>query len=303
MKKIIFVLAIIATTYSLQAQQIGSFSQAVENHYLINPAAAGATDAMPLFLGYRRMWTGIDAAPSTQFITYNMSLPSNMGMGVKLYNFSTGPISKTGLSATYSYALDLGNDMKLSFGLSASLYQFYLDKTKLTLENTNDNTINYSSEKLIVPDANFGVYFHGKNYFVGLSSFQLFNRSVSLMNEQLDNAQTRHYFLQGGYLAEIGSDIQVEPSMVIKFIEAGVSQWDFNVKTLYKEMLWLGLGYRSDFGFAPQDFIISLGVQQDKIKLGYAYDICLSEMKSYQAGTHEIILIYTLGKSKSALKF
>ena len=303
MKKIILILAFITAVYGVQAQQMGSFSQVVENHYLVNPAAAGTDKTMPLFLGYRRMWTGIDAAPSTQFITYSMPFTSEMGMGIKIFNYSTGPISKTGLSATYSYSLDLGNDMKLSFGLSGSLYQFYLDKSKVTLENSNDNTIMYSSEKLIVPDANFGVYFHGKNYFAGIASFQLFNRNVNLMNDNLNNAQVRHYYFHGGYNAEIGSDIQVEPSVLVKFIEAGVSQWDLNVKTLYKEMLWLGLGYRSDFGFAPQDMIVSLGVQQGKIRFGYAYDICLSDLSTYSAGTHEIIFIYSLGKGSGALKF
>jgi len=303
MKKIILILAFIATIYGVKAQQMGSFSQVVENHYLVNPAAAGIDKNMPIFLGYRRMWTGIDAAPSTQFLTYSMPFSNEMGMGVKMFNFSTGPMSKTGLSATYTYSLDLGSDMKLSFGLSASLYQFSLDKTKMTLENTNDNAILYNSEKLIVPDANFGVYFRGKNYFAGLSSFQLFNRDVNLMNEDLSNAQVRHYFLHGGYNAEIGSDIQLEPSLLIKFIEAGVSQWDFNVKTLYKEMLWLGLGYRSDFGFVPQDITISLGVQQGKIRFGYAYDIGLTELNAYSAGTHEIIFIYNLGKGSGALKF
>ena len=305
MKKIILIILVIGLAWSAKAQQMGSFSQTIENKYLINPAVAGSDETMPVFLGYKRLWTGIDNAPSTQLLTFHMQLNEKMGgVGAKIFNYSTGPISKAGLDLSYAYHLELNDDMKLSFGLSGSLYQVHLNRAELNLEDSNDELIMNGSEKLIVPDANFGIYFYSKNYYVGISSFQLFGRRVDLMNENMNFNQDRHYFLNGGYIFEAGSDFKIEPSVLVKYVESNLGQWDLYVKTTYMDMVWFGAGYRSDFAFAPNDVIISLGVQQDKIKLGYAFDYTLSDIGQFSNGTHEIIFMYMFGKTnKSAYKW
>lgn len=305
MKKIILAIIILALGWSANAQQFGSFSQTIENKYLVNPAVVGEDESMPVFLGYKRLWTGIDNAPTSQLLTFHMKLNDELGgVGAKVFNYSTGPISKSGLNLSYAYHLKLNDDMKLSFGLSAALYQVYLNKQDLNVEDQNDNLINYGSEKLIVPDANFGIYFYAKNYYAGISSFQLLGRKVDLMNDEMNFNQNRHYFLNGGYIFEAGSDFKIEPSVLLKYVESNFAQWDLYVKTTYKELVWLALGYRSDFAFAPNDVIISAGVQQGKIKLGYAFDYTLSDIGKYSNGTHEIIFIYFFGNTnKSAYKW
>ncbi len=305
MKKLIIIILVFSFAWSAKAQQMGSFSQTMENQYLINPAVAGSSDAMPVFLGYKRLWTGIDDAPSTQMLTFNMKLNNNLGgVGAKIFNYSTGPISKAGLNLSYAYHLNLNDDMKLSFGLSGSLYQMNLNRSDLKLEDSNDELIMNGSEKLIVPDANFGIYFYAENYYIGLSSFQLFGRRVDFMNEKMNFNQNRHYFLNGGYRFQVSDDFQIEPSVLVKYVESNIGQWDLYVKTTYKEMVWLGAGYRSDFEFAPNDLIISLGVQQDKLKLGYAFDYNLSDLGTVSNGTHEIIFMYMFGQTnKSAYKW
>ncbi len=305
MKKILYIAVLMALVSGLKAQQQITFTQSNENRYMLNPAAAGYDESMPVFLGYKRMWTGMDDAPSYQFLSYQMKLSDNLGgVGGQIYNYTTGPINKAGLKLSYAYHLELGDEMFLSFGLSGSLYQYHLDKSKLKFENNEDNLYILGSEKLIVPDADFGIYFYGKNYYAGLSSFQLFGRRVDLMNDELSNPQVRHYHLHGGYRFEINDDFKLEPSALVKYVESSFSQWDINVKTTYKDLVYLGVGYRSDFAFAPQDVLVSLGVQQAKFKLGYAFDIAMSDIGSVSRGTHEIYLMYFLGKTdKSAYKW
>ena len=298
MKKLIFTIIVLGFSWAAHAQQMGSFSQTIENKYLINPAVVGSNETMPVFLGYKRMWTGIDNAPSTQLLTFHMKLGDKLGgVGAKIYNYSTGPLSKSGLNLSYAYHLELNDDMKLAFGLSASLYQVHLNRSELNLEDPNDELIMYGSDKLIVPDANFGIYFYAKNYYAGISSFQLFGRKVDLMNEKMSFNQDRHYYFNGGYIFELAGDFKLEPSVLVKYVESNFGQWDFYLKTTYKDMVWFGAGYRSDFAFDPNDIIISLGVQQDKIKLGYAFDYTLSDIGKVSNGTHEIIFMYMFGKT------
>ncbi len=299
MRKIVLLITILALVFSVNAQQMGTFTQTIENKYLINPAVAGSTDDMPVFLGYKQMWTGIDQAPSSQLLNFNMKFSDKLGgVGGKLFNYSTGHISKSGINLTYAYHLELNDDMKLSFGLSGALYQVNLNRSELKIEDQNDMLILNGSEKLIVPDANFGIYLYAKNYYVGISSYQLFGRKVNLMNDAMNLNQERHYFFTAGYVLEASSDFDVELSMMTKYAETGFAQWDVYVKGTYKKMVWLAAGYRSDFDFDPNDAVISIGIQQDKIKLGYAYDYNLTDIANVSSGTHEIILMYMLGRTK-----
>lgn len=301
MKKIVIIILFFGLAWNSTAQQMGSFSQTIENKYLINPAVVGSDNTMPVFLGYKRLWTGINAAPSTQMLTFHMKLDDKLGgVGAKVFNYSTGHLSKAGLNLSYAYHLDLNDDLKLSFGLSGALYQVHLDKSALKLEDANDVAITNSVEKLIVPDANFGAYLYSDNYYVGISSLQLFGRRVDLLNDNLDFNQERHYFLNAGYIFELQNDFKLEPSTLVKYVESNFGQWDLYLKTTYKDMVWFGLGYRSDFDFAPNDVIISLGVQKENIKLGYAFDYNMTSLGAHSNGTHEIIFMYMFGKTNNS---
>ncbi len=294
-----YILAVLVSVFfltSLQAQQIASYSQYMHDHYLINPAAAGATDFMPITLAYKKVWTGLQGSPEFYSLSGNTKINDNMGVGAKVFNYKSGFENKFGIDLSYAYSIKIGESNRLAFGLSASLYQFSLDKSQITLEDPNDNTVMYATDKLIVPDANFGTYFNGKNYYVGISIAQLFGRKVNMMNtDYLEQRQVRHYYLHGGYKFEIGEDYSIEPSLLMKFVEAGEFQAELNVKATFKKIAWAGVSYRLNDAVIPM-----FGIEMDKFIFGYAYDITLSEMKNYSQGSHELMFIYKLGSIKSA---
>ncbi len=290
---ILIIIAVFSVTFTY-GQQLITYSQFMHDHYLLNPAAAGSKDYIPITLGYKKMWTGMNGSPSFQTLSGNSKIMDNMGVGAIIHNYSTGYQNKFGLDLSYSYAINIGTDNKLAFGLSASLYQFSIDKSKITVENSDDNALIYSNEQLIVPDANFGTYFYGKNYYAGIAISNLFGRRVSMMNNYLDNRQVRTYMLHGGYKFEINDDYSVEPSLMAKFIEAGEFQAELNVKGTFKNIAWAGISYRLNDAVVPM-----FGVEMDQFVFGYAYDITLSDIKTYSQGSHELIFIYKIGNTSS----
>ncbi len=303
MKKNIFII-LVFMGFNLSAQQLVSFSQTLENKYLTNPAVVGSTDSSPLFLGYKASWSGINDAPRTSFLTYHTKLSQNLGgVGAKLFNYTTGRISKRGVNLSYAYHFKINETYNLSLGLSASLYQMSLDLNNLSQAILDDELIYQSVDDKVVPDANFGVYFYSNELFVGLSTMQLFGRRVDMFNKHLDFKRVRHYFLNAGYNLELNSDFQLQPSVLVKYVESGFGQWDLSVKTLYKNFAWLAVGYRSDFEFAPNDIFVGLGIKyNDKIKVGYAYDYTLSDVGKVTNGSHELIFTYYLGSIKSMIE-
>jgi type IX secretion system PorP/SprF family membrane protein len=298
MKKIFFTIAVLILTNSIFAQQLTTVSQYMENKYVFNPAAVGSLSYSPLALTYKRNWTGIDDAPTMQMISSHFLAADNMGLGGKIFNYSTGKLSKMGIEGTYAYHFQLGsNGAKLSLGLSAQLYQFSLNKSQLTFEESGDDVIRFGSDKLITPDAAFGAYYYNENYFAGLSVYQLFNRKVDLMNDDiLENRQVRHYFLTGGYNFDVNSNFSVEPSILAKFVEAGMGQVDINAKVTYKQTVWMGLSYRTQDALA-----INLGIRKDRFVFGYSYDYSLSDIHKYSNGSHELLFIVKFNRSKPKL--
>ena len=274
---------------SSHAQQIPNFTLYNMNHYLLNPAAAGSTDRLPVAISYRKMWAGFNDSPSVQYLSGNMKVAKNMGVGARLFNFQAGPSRKTGLEGTYSYHLSLGSgDTKLSFGLSLLLYQFYLNKSDLVVEDPDDEVF-MGTEQMFVPDAGIGTYLYGNNYYVGISVPQLFQRNIDLKSDiVLQQKQVRHYYLHGGYIFEAGSDFKIEPSLLLKFIEAGIFQADINALATYKDMINLGISYRTEDALCFQ-----LGYLNPDIFIGYAYDLPLSDIAGNTSGSHEILFRYT----------
>lgn len=299
LKKHIVIIIVLWYSLSINAQQIPTLSQFTENNYMVNPAVAGTKAYSPLVFNYKRWWSGMDDAPAMQSISSHFLASDNVGLGGKIFNYATGPLSKLGMEATYAYQLKIGNNgTKLSLGLSAQLYQLYLNKSLLKLEEQDDNAVLFGSEKLITPDAAFGAYYYNQKYYVGLAAYQLFNRKVDMMTDNiLENRQVRHYFFTAGYTYDINNNYSLESSLLAKFIESGVSQAELNIKGIYKQSFWIGLGFRTG-----DAFIINAGIRKDRFVFGYAYDYSTNDIRKHSIGSHELLFIVKFNRSKPKLE-
>ncbi|UCG27460.1 MAG: PorP/SprF family type IX secretion system membrane protein, partial [Bacteroidales bacterium] len=113
-------------------------------------------------------------------------------------------------------------------------------------------------------------------------------RKVDLKSDKvLEQRQVRHYFLHGGYIFDINEQFSLEPSALMKLIEAGVFQADINVRVTYQDIVSFGLSYRTS-----DAIVVQLGYQYEDLLIGYAYDITLSDVRTSSSGSHEIMLIY-----------
>jgi type IX secretion system PorP/SprF family membrane protein len=281
---------IILAIPEIKSQQIPPLSQYMLNPYAINPAAIATTDKLPIAFTYRKLWAGVDGSPAIQFLSGNMQVADAMGAGMKIFNYQAGPLRKTGLEATYSYHLPLNqNGTNISFGLSGLLYQVYLNKSELNVEDPDDEVF-LGSDKMMVPDASFGIYLYNEKYYVGLAIPQLFNRNVDFKSDGiLQQKQVRHYYLHGGYIFELSPDFTLEPSLLFKFIEAGLFQADINTTLTYKEMVLFGLSLRTS-----DAFIFRLGYKAKDFVIGYSFDLILNDLRTQTFGSHEILLMYSL---------
>jgi len=291
---LIFVIMGTVAAVNVTAQQLHFHSQYMFNPYLHNPAFAGTKDYTVLTASYRNQWTGFTDAPTTGTLSGHFALKDNMGLGLGLYSDKTGPTSRIGGVASYAFHIPFDNS-KLSFGLSAMIFQYSLDKTKLTTDIPGDLAVQGELVSQIVPEATFGMLFHGKKYFIGLSVPQLIQMQVDLGPDNDPNEMTRHLYASGGYRFNIADNLELEPSLMLKATAAAPVQLDINSKVIYQEKVWVGFSFRT--GDAA---VAMLGLEIEDFSFGYSYDFTTSNLKSYSSGSHEIFLGYRIGWPKTS---
>ncbi len=293
MKNIIKVVLLSLLTVPAFAQQIPFTSQYMFNDYLMNPAVGGSVDYMPISSSIRSQWNGLAGAPQTQTLSAHSKLGKRIGLGGFIFNDVTGPISEKGIQLSYAYHLPLGNDdANLSFGLGAMLFSHSINIAKLKFDEGGDDATSNLVRNSVSPDANFGILYYTEKYKVGISIPQLFQNSVyDDLQDVHANKLVRHYFLHGEYIFNINDEIDIIPSSLIKYVSGAPIQFDINARALYKEKYWLGFSYRD------RESVVALaGFQFNAFRLGYSYDITLTDISDYSVGTHELYLALIIGK-------
>lgn len=288
LKYISFLLFFAMSIQNNNAQQVIHTSQYPLNLYDINPAVAGSYDEFPVCFSFKKFWAGIPQSPSLQTLSGHLKVAENMGAGMRFYNYTFGYSRKSGFEGSYAYHIKFSNpDNVLSFGLSALVYQYKLDKLDMAIENEQD-ALFQGNETAVVPDFNFGIYYYSPTFHIGFSIPQILNRKVDLKTDNLELRQVRHYFLHTGFDFFIQRGLKLQPSVLLKYSESGIFQGEINVRTVYKDMLYGGLSFRTGDALA-----IQLGYQYEKFIIGYAYDITVSSLRLKSFGSHEVMLIYT----------
>ena len=309
--KLFLLIAGIVLTVPCLSQQLPLYSQYVMNKFLINPAVAGSEGYTSFNLTAREQWIGFKDSPKTHalsvqtrilknsFIAKSASVKYNktpgsrsgkVGLGGYVFNDRTGLVSRTGFQFTYAYHIFIRKG-QLSFGLTGMAYQFKVDREKLRLYEENDDLINNFDNTLIIPDADFGVYYSDPKFYVGISAAQLFQSSLKFGKRGYENYRLkRHYYLMSGYNIDINDDIIIVPHILLKTSETPSMQMDLGASIFFKEDYWGGLAFRTGSAF-----VVMGGVKVDKFYIGYAFDYNLSSIQRHSYGSHEFMIALKLG--------
>jgi type IX secretion system PorP/SprF family membrane protein len=214
-------------------------------------------------------------------------------LGAYLYNDQNGAIRRTGAQFTYSYHLFINNS-QLSFGASLSMFQFKLNASQDDFYDQVHDPLLSERNSIIIPDANFGVYYKSFAYYVGFSAVQLAQSSLKFGDRTTSNFKMlRHYYLTGGYMFQLKRDYEIEPSVLLKTTENLTFQADFNVKGYYKQDYWVGFSYRTSGAIVGM-----LGFKYDKYQFGYAFDYSFNKMSQYSFGSHELMVGIKFGDNR-----
>src|SRR5688572_9774810 len=117
---IILLLAFRVNSYSQQEPQLSHY---MYNYILFNPAVAGTKPYYIFRADARNQWVGLEGHPTTETISLHAPLFNNkVGVGGYFFNDNIGPLTKNGLTLSYSYHIKLAEKSLLSLGMSGSYF-------------------------------------------------------------------------------------------------------------------------------------------------------------------------------------
>lgn len=218
-----------------------------------------------------------------------------MGIGGHFVNDNIGSRNRTAGYLTLSANVQLNKKRhRLALGVSGGADFMSFDFSNLNVTDPNDPYFGqrFTSTK---PNLGAGIYYYGDRHFVGISSPRLIEAKLDDANTLISTINQRHFFFTAGGIIPLNSVVQLRPSTMIKYTPNAPLTMDFNASFLFYEKWWFGAMYR---------FHESVGVNalfriKDKFQLGYGYDFAINQIRTYQQGTHEILLTYDFNYKKA----
>jgi type IX secretion system PorP/SprF family membrane protein len=286
---------------ALMAQQDPQFSQYMFNLLALNPAYAGSSDRISLKALSRHQWVGFEGAPATQTLTIHSPVwHESFALGGTIMRDAHGPITQYTFMVDAAYRIFMG-DQKLAFGLKGGLNLLQGKFTELNPQTAGDQVFQQDVNSKLDPQFGFGMMWYSDRHYLGLSTPKLL-RTEFFQTDSLafvsSPGQRPHYFLTGGYVFDLGLYHKFKPTFLLKAVQGAPVSFDLSANVLFYEKFWLGAMYRhkDSVGLMAQYHIT------DDFTAGYAYDLTLSPLRSYNGGSHEIMLGFEFGKRAKGIR-
>ena len=285
------------------AQTEPMYSQYMYNMLGVNPAYAGNREVLGLNFFQRNQWVGLRGAPKTTSLSIDQSIKEGkIGLGIQMFSDQLGVEDASGVNAFLSSRIKLSDNGILSAGLSVGFMNYQFNSLDvLNRIRTDDNVFVTVIPSQWNPSVGFGLYYNTDQFYVGVSSPSVLKSRLAKYENFVSGIQKTddfHLFTTMGYVIKINEEINLKPSTMIKMVSGAPIEFDLNTNVWLKDILGLGVSYRTG------DAVLGMAEIQTSpnLRFGYAYDMPFSPLKPYTRGSHEIMIRYEWGSSKSKIK-
>lgn len=272
------------------AQQDAQYSQYMFNPLAVNPAYAGSREVLATALVYREQWTGIKGAPSTAAFSVQMPMKmKKIGLGCEIASDKLGPKSVSSFLLSYAYRIRFSKG-KLAFGLRAGMYNYVYDWSIMDYKDKSDlyNTGNRTSK--LTGTGDFGWYYYTRTFYWGMGFTHLNRGKITDISSGDSTARlAAHFFMPISKAFEVGNVI-INPTLLIKGATHSPSMIDLSCNVRLKERIWLGISLRSGYGTV----LLTQYQINEKMKVGYSYDMGVNKIGRVGKGSHEIMIGYDI---------
>ena len=284
-------LLILSACLDVMAQQDPHYTQYMYNMNVINPAYAGSKESFSLGSLYRKQWVNMEGAPTTFTLSGHAPAGKNVGLGLSFISDKVGPVTEQNVYGDFSYTLKLSDSHRLAFGLKAgaSFHKVGLRDIQSTLPDPSEGIFGEDISDVSL-NLGLGAFYYTDHYYVALSVPNMIKSAHLDYNGRAYGSDVSHYFLTTGYVFDLNSQLKFKPSVMLKSALDVSPSLDVSANLLYIEKIELGATYRLEDSFgAMVNFAIT-----PELRIGYAYDHIISDLKVTTPSSHEFILLYDL---------
>lgn len=285
-----------------------TFTQFYSNPLYLNPAFAGSHGCPRFAVNYRNEWPSLSANYVTYAVAYDQYFKQIGGGFGALATYDTqgsNTISTAMLGLVYSYHLKVNRKFTLMFGARAAVYNKSLDWSKLTFGDMIDprkgfiystNDVKRGGNRFFF-DASAGIVGYTKRFFFGFAAHHLNmpNESMIVGTSRLPMRFTAHAGadIPLGAKSQYNNTTSIMPNIIYQY-QNGFQE--INIGTYVKYGI-----FNAGFWFRNKDaFIVAIGINTGKFKIGYSYDVTVSKLNNRTSGgSHEVSMGLNLScKSK-----
>lgn len=286
----------------LLAQQVSFNRFYYLNPFVMNPAYTGNKSYSHAYMSHRSQWINVKGAPQTSYLTLDAPIKEkNIGLGVKLYSYSTDIINQVGAYASYAYTLKINESQQLNMGLAMGMLNNKIDFAGAVMRDKDDPFFIMQEQNKTTFSADLGLLYTFKKLEAGFAIPQLLGNNVKYGT---DNGYLRYFDLSRHYQGSIKymfdvsqeKDITAYPMVLVRAVKGAPLQYDISAVADWKKIGWFGLTYHSTYALG-----ISGGVRYKNFSLGYSYDLGINSVKRYTGPSTEFIMGYIFATKKQTI--
>jgi type IX secretion system PorP/SprF family membrane protein len=292
----------------------GGFSQQdpLSSHYMFNtltynPGFAGTSGMICATALTRQQWVGFRGAPSTTL--FNITAPVSpfkirSGVGLLVLSDNVGFDKDISISGSYSLLFDVGTGT-LGIGFSIGMLNktidpdWFIPSGESHVPPSGDPLIPENKESFIALDAGAGIYYRTEKYYAGISVTHVNQPEIKFSKGT--PYISRHYYFTAGYSLTLPDpSLELLPS-VFAFSDGKTVQLSATTLIRYNKKVWGGVSYRAGDALTGMvGFELFNG-----IRIGYAYDFTMSDIRKSSSGSHEFMVNYCfdLSLGRSPMKY
>lgn len=300
MKKILIVLI---TSFSISgfSQQDPQYSLYQFNQMAINPAYAGARDALAFVIDTRKQWVSFPGAPTTSaFTAHSPIMNGKLGLGFNFMNDRIGAKNVNAAYANFAYIAKLNNKYKLSFGLRAGYANYRFNyQDNLTIKDNADYVLNdLANANRGALDMDAGMFLKSNSFFMGFSATHINGGNIYKGNASGNGItyelKTHTFFIVGKSFV-VNENFLITPTILVKR-NWGKTMADLNLNCFISKRLWAGIFFKERYGSG----ILLQFYATNKLRIGYSFDTGRRDKRNL-GSSHEIMIGYDIHPNKNKM--
>lgn len=301
LSKILSIAVLLLGVSTVFGQQLPQFTQYMFNTISINPAYAGSRETFSAVGLHRSQWVGLEGGPETQTLSMHTPLRyDKIGLGLSFINDELGYENFSYIYGDFSYTIRTGENHELAFGIKGGVTHYNLDEELLNDPSVVNDPFFDDVSNRWSPNIGAGLYWHSQRWYLGLSAPRILNTDYNKGRQgTLDYVALERvsYYLTGGYVFDLSATTKLKPSVLLKATNGAPLSFDISANFLFNETFWIGAGYRINESAAAIGGIADFQISK-QMRIGYAYEYPISDIRPYTSGTHEVLLMFEVFKSK-----